>query len=244
MLHHCIAAENRKLRGSPIWVVFFLLPVLSAAYGTFNFLQNQGVLRFNWYNLWTQHTLFYALFFFSPLVGLYAAYLWRLEHLGHNWNLIMSQPVPPLYLFLAKLAVVFKMALLTQGWMLTLYLLSGKLWAKLPGLPPAEVFLWALRGALAAAPVIALQLLLAMLIRSFAVPILIALGGGLAGVVLSSRGLGLVWPYSPMIAGMNSNKTEDALAGSEFPFMLSCLVFLAVFLLAADCLLRKRDVKA
>ena len=106
------------------------------------------------------------------------------------------------------------------------------------------MFLWALRGALAAAPVIALQLLLAMLIRSFAVPILIALGGGLAGVVLSSRGLGLVWPYSLMIAGMNSNKTEDALAGSELPFVLSCLVFLAVFLLAAVCLLRKQDVKA
>ena len=244
MLSHCIAAENRKLRGSPVWVVFFLLPVLSAAYGTFNFLQNQGVLSFNWYNLWTQHTLFYALFFFSPLVGLYAAYLWRLEHLGHNWNLIMSQPVPPLYLFLAKLAVVFKMALLTQGWMLTLYLLSGKLWAKLTGLPPAEVFLWSLRGALAAAPVIALQLLLAMCIRSFAVPVLAALGGGLAGVVFSSRGLGLVWPYSLMIAGMNSNKTEDALAGSELPFVLSCLVFLAVFLLAADFLLRKQDVKA
>ena len=244
MLSHCIAAENRKLRGSPVWVVFFLLPVLSAAYGTFNFLQNQGVLSFNWYNLWTQHTLFYALFFFSPLVGLYAAYLWRLEHLGHNWNLIISQPVPPLYLFLAKLAVVFKMALLTQGWMLTLYLLSGKLWAKLPGLPPAEVFLWSLRGALSAAPVIALQLLLAMCIRSFAVPVLVALGGGLAGVMLSSRGLGLVWPYSQMIAGMNSNKTEDALAGSELPFVLSCLVFLAVFLLAADFLLRKQDVKA
>ena len=64
MLSHCIAAENRKLRGSPVWVVFFLLPVLSALYGTFNFLQNQGVLSFNWYNLWTQHTLFYALFFF------------------------------------------------------------------------------------------------------------------------------------------------------------------------------------
>ena len=244
MLSHCIAAENRKLRGSPVWVVFFLLPVLSALYGTFNFLQNQGVLSFNWYNLWTQHTLFYALFFFSPLVGLYAAYLWRLEHLGHNWNLIISQPVPPLYLFLAKLAVVFKMALLTQGWMLTLYLLSGKLWAKLPGLPPAEVFLWSLRGALAAAPVIALQLLLAMCIRSFAVPVLVALGGGLAGLILSSRGLGLVWPYSQMIAGMTSNKTEDALAGCELPFVLSCLVFLAVFLLAADFLLRKQDVKA
>ena len=52
MLHHCVAAENRKLRGSPIWVVFFLLPVLSAAYGTFNFLQNQGVLRFTALCFW------------------------------------------------------------------------------------------------------------------------------------------------------------------------------------------------
>ena len=71
-----------------------------------------------------------------------------------------------------------------------------------------------------------------------------AVGGGLAGVVFSSRGLGFVWPYSLMIAGMNSNKTEDALAGSELPFVLSCLVFLAVFLLVADILLRKQDVKA
>ena len=243
MLKRCIAAENRKLRGAPVWVVFFLLPVLSAAYGTFNFLQNQGVLSFNWYNLWTQHTLFYALFFFSPLVGLYAAYLWRLEHLGHNWNLIMSQPVPPLYIYLAKFVVVLKMALLTQCWTMTLYVAFGRLWAGLPGLPPGEVFLWSLRGALAAAPVIALQLLIAMVIRSFAVPVLIALGGGLAGIVFSSKGLGLIWPYALMIAGMNSNKMEDALSGSELPFMISCLAFLAVMMLAADLLLRRIDVK-
>ena len=44
----------------------------------------------------------------------YAAYLWRLEHLGHNWNLIMASPVPPLDLFAAKFAVVTKLALLTH----------------------------------------------------------------------------------------------------------------------------------
>lgn len=244
MLTRCIRAERRKLRGAPVWVVFFLLPVLSAAYGTFNFLQNQGVLSFNWYNLWTQHTLFYALFFFPPLVGLYAAYLWRLEHLGHNWNLIMSQPVPPRDLFLAKFVVVLQMTLYTQVWTLTLYVVFGKLWAKLPGLPPAQVFVWALRGALAAAPVIALQLLLAMLIRSFAVPILAALGGGLAGVVCSSKGLGLLWPYSLMLTGMNSNKTEDMLAGNGGPFVVSCLCFVVLFVGAADVLLRRRDVKS
>ena len=244
MLFRCIAAENRKLKNAPIWVVFFLFPILSTAYGTFNFLQNQGILSFNWYNLWTQHTLFYALFFFSPLVGLYAAWLWRLEHIGHNWNLIMSQPVPPLALFAAKFAVVYKMALLTQVWMLMLYLLCGKLWAGLPGFPPLQVLVWGLRGALAAAPVIALQLVLAMIIRSFAVPILLALGGGLAGAVSSGKGLGLLWPYSLMIMGMNSNKTENVLTGSEPLFVLSCLVFLLIFFLTANLLLRNVDVKS
>ena len=48
------------------------------------------------------------------MVAAYAAYLWRLEHLGHNWNLIMASPVKPLDLFIAKFAVVAKLALLTH----------------------------------------------------------------------------------------------------------------------------------
>ena len=93
MFLRCIRAENRKLHASPIWFLFFLLPVLSAAYGTVNYLGNLGILSVSWYALWTQHTLFYSLFFFPAMVAIYASYLWRLEHLGHNWNLIMAVPV-------------------------------------------------------------------------------------------------------------------------------------------------------
>ena len=39
MLKRCILAENRKLHASPIWAMFFVLPILSATYGTFNYLQ-------------------------------------------------------------------------------------------------------------------------------------------------------------------------------------------------------------
>ena len=41
MMVRCIRAEMRKLRGAGIWWVFALLPVISAAYGTFNFMQNR-----------------------------------------------------------------------------------------------------------------------------------------------------------------------------------------------------------
>ena len=119
MLKRCILAENRKLHASPIWAMFFVLPILSATYGTFNYLQNLEILTDGWYSLWTQHTLFYSMLFFPAMVATYAAYLWRLEHLGHNWNLIMASPVPPLDLFAAKFAVVTKLALLTHGFVFT-----------------------------------------------------------------------------------------------------------------------------
>ena len=125
MLLRCIRAENRKLHASPIWFMFFILPIISAGYGTFNYLQNLEILRDGWYSLWTQHTLFYSLFFFPCMVAVYAAYLWRLEHIGHNWNLIMAEPVPPFYLFLAKLLVVTKLVLLTQAFVFVLYWFSG-----------------------------------------------------------------------------------------------------------------------
>ena len=150
MLKRCILAENRKLHASPIWAMFFVLPILSATYGTFNYLQNLEILTDGWYSLWTQHTLFYSMLFFPAMVATYAAYLWRLEHLGHNWNLIMASPVPPLDLFAAKFAVVTKLALLTHGFVFALFVFCGKVFAHLPGLPPVTLPLFLLRGLLGA----------------------------------------------------------------------------------------------
>ena len=244
MLKRCILAENRKLHASPIWVMFFLLPTISAGYGTFNYLQNLELLTDGWYSLWTQHTLFYSMLFFPAMVGAYAAYLWRLEHLGHNWNLIMAMPVRPLDLFAAKFVVVAKLALLTHGYVFALFVVCGKLFAHLPGFPPAALPLYLLRGALGALAVIAAQLVLAMVIRSFAVPIFLALLGGISGMLAGSKGLSLFWPYCLMQMGMNANKQEDVLSGAYLPFFVSCLLWLTALFLLAWLLLRKRDVKA
>ena len=244
MLKRCILAENRKLHASPIWVMFFLLPTISAGYGTFNYLQNLELLTDGWYSLWTQHTLFYSMLFFPAMVGAYAAYLWRLEHLGHNWNLIMAMPVRPLDLFAAKFVVVAKLALLTHGYVFALFVVCGKLFAHLPGFPPATLPLYLLRGALGALAVIAAQLVLAMVIRSFAVPIFLALLGSISGMLAGSKSLSLFWPYCLMQMGMNANKQEDVLSGAYLPFFVSCLLWLAALFLLAWLLLRKRDVKA
>lgn len=244
MILRCIRAESRKLHASPVWLMFLLLPILSAGYGTFNYLQNQEILSESWYSLWTQHTLFYSLLFFPALVAVYAAYLWRMEHLGRNWNLMMTAPVPRFGVFFAKLTAVVQLVVLTQGFTFLLYLLCGKVFAHLEGWPPAETFWFLFRGVLGGLPVAAAQLLLSMLLRGFAAPVLWALMGGVAGMLAASRGLGLWWPYALMQLGMNSNRSEDLLSGSLGSFVLACLVWLAAILAAAAWLLEKREVRA
>ena len=226
MLKRCIQAENRKLHASPIWGLFFALPLISAIYGTFNYLQNLEILKDGWYSLWTQHTLFYSMFFFPAMVAAYAAYLWRLEHLGHNWNLIMASPVRPIDLFLAKLA------LLTHLFVFLLYAFCGKVFAHFPGFPPMILLAFLLRGAVGALAVIAAQLVLAMVIRSFAIPIFLGLVGGITGLLAGSKGLSLF-------------KSNDVLSGGGYIlFFFSCIFWLVTMVLVAGMFLKKRDVKA
>ena len=238
MLKRCIIAENRKLHASPIWVIFFVLPLISAGYGTFNYLQNLEILTERWYSLWTQHTLFYSMLFFPAMVSAYAAYLWRLEHLGHNWNLIMAAPVRPFALFAAKLLVVVKLMCFTQCFVFVLYVACGRLFAGFSDWPPMSIVFYLVRGIFGGLAVAAVQLLLAMLIRSFAVPIFLGLVGGIAGMLIGNKGYALLWPYCLMQQGI------DVLAGNVLPFLLACAGWLAVVLLTAKVLLEKMDVKA
>ena len=108
----------------------------------------------------------------------------------------------------------------------------------------AAIFYEKRRGLLGALAVIAAQLVLAMVIRSFAVPIFLGLLGGITGIFISSKGFGILWPYSLMQLGMNSNKSADALAGSYGLFAFSCIFWLGTMFLLAWLLLKKRDVRA
>ena len=118
------------------------------------------------------------------------------------------------------------------------------MFARLPGTPPLVLALFLLRGALGALAVIAAQLVLAMVIRSFAVPIFLGLLGGITGIFAAAKGFGLLWPYALMQAGMNANRSTDMLAGQYALFFFSCVLWLAAMFALAYLLLQKRDVKA
>lgn len=244
MLHLTIKAENHKLKGSVIWIACFLIPIIPAVMGTFNYYQNQAILTGEWFSLWSQLTLFYALFFYAPLVALYCSYLWRLEHLEHNWNVLMTLPVPVQDILFGKLYVIVKVTVITQLWLFLLFCFCGKLLG-FHGLPPAAILLWTLRGTVAALAIGSLQLLLSMCIRSFALPIGLALLGSIIGFLLAnfSKHATYLFPYALMLLGMNSNAYEDRLADQMISFLVSTLTFFLLFCGISILILKKQDVK-
>ena len=194
-LMRTIRAERLKLKRSPVWLAFFALPVLSAFFGTNNYLANQGVLQNEWFSLWSQHSLFLCSFFMPALIGTFCSYLWRLEHLRTNWNSFLTTPVPLLCLYLGKLVQAAKMIVLGNGWIFFLYFLCGRLCGLDTAFPP-QTLEWFLCGTLGGIIICCIQLALSMMIRSFAIPIGISLVGGIGSLLATSQGPGLFYPYS------------------------------------------------
>ena len=242
MLLACVKTERKKLHHSNLWVAFLVIPLLPTVMGAANYMNNLGLLKSEWYSLWTQHSLFYANFFYAPLIALYCSYIWRVEHLNYNWNHLMTMPVSAADVFLSKLLLAMRCTVGLQLWMWVLFLTAGKA-VGLPGLPDVQILGWLLRGSLGAFAITALQLVLSMMIRSFAVPIALALLGSVAGLLASNGGLGLFWPYSLMLMGMNANRTED-MVSSSLGFGVSTLVFFLVFTGFGIYWLRRKDVRA
>jgi ABC-2 type transport system permease protein len=243
MLLRTLRAEQMKLRHSPVWLAFFILPILPAVMGTFNYLQNLGILQDEWYSLWTQHTLFTCYFFLPAIIGVYCSYLCRLEHIHHNWNATMTAPVPVVDIYLAKLIAASFMVILTQVWIGVLYVLSGKL-AGLASPIPSELITWLLCGALGGIVICALQLSISLVIRSFAVPVGIALMGGVAGLAALAKGFGFWFPYSLLDIGMRSNSPASTIPINMTQFIVNCMMFITIFCLFAVLWLKGRDVSA
>ena len=241
MLFRCLKAELQKCRRSPVWLAFVLLPIFPAILGTGNYLGNIEVLDDAWYSLWSQHTLFSSMFFLPALLGVFCAWQWRLEHTDHNWNSFLTAPVPVEDLYLAKLVWASVLSLLSQVWIGTLFVISGKIVGISAPVPP-ELPGWLLCGALGGISVCAVQLFFSMVIRAFAPPVAFGLAGGIVGLLFTAQGFGYAFPYSLLCIGMRANNPQMEL--DLLPFALSVLAYLVLFALLSLRYLKKRDIAA
>ena len=244
MLLRLIRAERMKLKRSPVWIAFILMPIIPAVLGTINYLGNIEILDSEWYSLWTQHTIFTSYFFLPIMIGIYCAYIMRLEQNNHNWNKTLTMPVPKSEIFLAKLITVTFMILISEIWIGALLVLSGKIIGMTAALPFQDIMIWCLFGSLGGMVMAAVQLVISMFIKSFALPIGISLVGGISGLVFLAKNLGHIWPYSLMAYGMNSNSPQQMLESGYLSFVLICIIYIASFSILGSILMsRKRIIK-
>ena len=186
-----LAAEAIKLRRSSAWVIAVLLPLLAVITGTVNFIMNRESFE-GWISLSSQITLFYSMMFCSLGIALLASTVWRVEHRGTSWNAMRTTPHSPAAVALAKTLVILVPVLAMQGVLLALAWLAGITVAGLgPAIPTAFVAS-GLLAALGALPLVAVQSLLSMLMRSFAAPVAVAF----LGCVVS---FGLLASQNPLI---------------------------------------------
>lgn len=236
-----LKAERMKLKRSPVWLAFFIMPIIPALLGTLNYMGNLELLKSEWYSLWTQHTLFTDYFFLPIMIGVYCAYIMRLEHNNHNWNKILTMPQSRSMIFTSKLLTASFMVLLSEIWIGVLFVISGTL-VGMTAPPYKDIILWCAYGTLGGMVMAALQLFLSIFIKSFALPIGIAFAGGLSGLVFLAKDLGHIWPYSLMAYGMNSNAPQQIAENGYISFITVCIIYITAITLIGSITINKRNV--
>lgn len=241
MLLKLLKAERMKLKRSPVWIAFFIMPIIPAFLGTLNYMANLELLKSEWYSLWTQHTLFTCYFFLPIMIGVYCAYIMRLEHTNHNWNKILTIPASRSMIFISKLLTASFMVLISEVWIAVLFVISGT-FVGMTAPPYSDIIIWCVFGTLGGMVMTGVQLFLSIYIKSFAMPIGIAFAGGLSGLLFLAKGLGHIWPYSLMAYGMNSNSPQQMLKSGYGAFITICIVYIAVLLVIGSTAMSNQDV--
>ena len=130
------------------------------------------------------------------------------------------------------------MTLLTQLWFAVLFVAAGKA-VGLMGLPSVHIVTWIIRGMAGALVIAALQFFLAAQVQSFATPVAMGAAGGVAGLLAANSRAGLFFPYSQMLLGMNSNKSEDVLGQNVLLFFAVCGLYLVCITAAGIWMLKR-----
>lgn len=247
-----LQAELPKISGSFVWLVTVGLPMLSVLSGAIGDLSIS-----DWDTLWLRSIGFYGMALLSVGIAILASLTWRLEHKNGNWNLLMSQPVSNLSIISAKAIVIALLAATMQVVLLITVCFVGKIGLDLSGLLPARYWLSSVLVILGCVPVAVLQSLLSMVLRSFAVPVAIALvGTGLSTAILMTGSPIIL--LSPYALATYSTQMGTSLVGSASTvfhaaaltpnsagtLIIIVLALTAMLLGGTTMLLNRRDIHA
>ncbi|WP_010274251.1 ABC transporter permease [Paenibacillus senegalensis] len=207
-----IQAEWYKLRKTKGMLVWLAGPLVGLAMGLLNGGMDLDPGVNAWYLQLVYSNIVYALLFLPLITAVLASLICRYEHQAGGWKHLLALPITRGQLFVAKysllLFLVFVMQILYMG---SIYL-AGKFNGFADPFPLAIVWKSIFGGWVAAFPLLALQLGLSILFRSFAIPLAINVIFTLPTLlVVNSNKVAPYYPWAQPFSMMYIREGESSL---------------------------------
>ncbi|MGV3527790.1 MAG: ABC transporter permease [Flavisolibacter sp.] len=244
-----VAAEWKKLKHTgTLWLslgIAFFIPLTRALMQYFSDELNDvksfdATLQVNFMS--------FTGFFFPLYLVIITVRMIHMEHRSDTWKLMDTQPVSRFSLFIAKFELLLLLSFFALAAMMVFTIAAGMLLNVL--LPKTEYkfseISWAmhlkvlLRYWVASLSLIAIQYFFSLLLKNFALPMLIGLVAVIAGSILAATG---VWSWFPFAAlSYTSTSYRGSNTGQLFlPHELTSIIWMLLFLAAGYFYYTKRE---
>ncbi len=244
MLFTLIRVEMLKLRRSLALLMLLVCPLLVVLLNT-GMLLKGGMLHKSgtWQGFWLGNLALWCYFMLPLYIALVTALLNGQEHKSHAWRLMLTLPLLPGQLYLAK-------ALLAWGFVLganacLLLLCHAVLWliaTLVPGLPPLPDFPAALslfKVAIACLPVVVIQHAVSWRFANVVAPLALGVGATMGIIQLGSSSYWVYFPWSYALMAANGGS-----AALQTQALLLAAVVGVVAYLASAFWLGRRELAA
>lgn len=231
-----IRFEFKKIRKSAIPIILILFNLVGTLLGTMMFALNRKYLvdGTEALILWGQ-TVFYASQIFTPiLIGTICSISCQFEENHKNWQRLLTIPIKPSRIVLAKIASLSVVMAISQLLVLCFYLLSAVvLKVSFVSFLP-DFLLWSMTGWLATITIISIQIFISIGLKNFSVPILISAALAIAGLMTLFIGNNLytIFPYAQVVLGLRAR----ALVSFALPDLACFLILNGIYIFLFYCL--------
>ncbi|MEB2300196.1 ABC transporter permease [Lysinibacillus xylanilyticus] len=207
-----LSAEWFKLRKSKMVPIILAGPIIGLFIGLTSNMESkiQGIDVNNWYIALSSMNLMYALLFLPLIAGVFASLICRYEHQSGGWKQLLALPVTRGKVFVAKYVLIMLLVLGMQLLYLCSIFAVGMIKGYTDPFPMEIVWKSIIGGWVATLPLVALQLWMSTMFKSFAAPFAVNVIFTLPSILaINSKTIGPYYPwaqpFSMMYVGGNTD---------------------------------------
>lgn len=180
--------EMKKLKVTNLLITILVIPLLANIFGLINFMGNRELLTNSWKSLWTQVSLFYFMFFLTPLIAIIVSTLWSVEHKA-RLKLIRICPIKNIKFIISKAFISFILIAIAQFYFLFLFIIFGKFICGFKEINLNLYIYYIILSILFSIPIIIIMSFVNIKIKSLGISVLISVMISIAGFAMRAQNI-------------------------------------------------------